>query len=723
MTAVDSADSLSLYKSTSFDLGNFGTLEAGPVAGKGYTGGGIAVTTDGASSTEYWTMIITRAYPLNGIMPSIVLGSPQLTSTPSVYSDYYVSSTGTIRSPLLALETTTSPAYVPITLTNNRNTPTVKGLEIPLNVNFLAYNSYLISDVGNIRFFNSTTFNSSSELPAWLEYYSGNTTNSANTATSSAVWIALKGTSITANSHITIYMVFENGVDFDGVYWGEAPELSQTYGQYDNGAQVFLYYNVAPTSISGWTTNKVAGLTTTAPTGSYFSSTDAYYANSANGDYMYTQIPALATNETMTFWTYTTGLGNVFFLTSSSGAGQMGRLDGRGGGDYTGLAATSSWTSWSAPSSGLDETTNKWYKYDIVLNGSRATGYIGSATNNLVTLGTATNTISITNKGDYVGLVGDALGASYISYWNGLIIRYLPNGGVFPSANFGTVVSGGVISTVLPSGNAGTVQLTAGSAFYENSNAASSCSIPSIDTAFVAPSTNGSYDITSGSTVCLWSQQYSSSTNLYSGTWALDLWANASTSGGSLGVSIYTTNSTGGLVSTIVSGGSTSSIGTTKSEVNTTTLSGGQGVVDANGYIEVKLSAPASVAFTVYWGYGQPTNFQSPMLFKNVLVLNNPTATSWLINLGVVSSSGTARMGNLTIAFQSPSSTQILMGTFNPTQQTIGPQVILPASSATYISVYASAESLGATTVVMALKIQSNPGGPYTQYALSLVVD
>jgi hypothetical protein len=201
------------------------------------------------------------------------------------------------------------------------------------------------------------------------------------------------------------------------------------------------------------------------------------------------------------------------------------------------------------------------------------------------------------------------------------------------------------------------------------------------------------------------------------------LWANASTSGSSLSVSIYTTNSTGDVVSTIVSGGSTLGIGKAKSEVNTTTLSGGQGVVDTNGYIEVKLSAPASIAFTVYWGSGQLTDFQSPMLFKDVLALNNPTATSWLINLGVASSSSTARIGNLTISFQSLSSTQIMIGTLIPTQQTIGSQVILPASSVTYISVYVSAESLGTTTILIALKIQSNPGGPYTQYALSLVVD
>ncbi len=196
---------------------------------------------------------------------------------------------------------------------------------------------------------------------------------------------------------------------------------------------------MAPQNLSGWTVVGVAGVTAAAVAGSYFHTQQAYYANSANGDYLYAQIPGFASNEIVTLWTYTTGLGNVYYLTNSAGAGQMGRLDGRGGADKSGLAATTSWTAWSAPT-GLDETKDIWYKYDIVINGASASSYIGPSTNNLGTLGAFANSLAVSNKGNYLGLIGDALGASYISYWNGMIIRCLPPNGVAPSVAFGSVL-------------------------------------------------------------------------------------------------------------------------------------------------------------------------------------------------------------------------------------------------------------------------------------------
>ena len=39
-------------------------------------------------------------------------------------------------------------------------------------------------------------------------------------------------------------MVFQTvSTNFDKNYWGEAPSLSGTYGQYDNGANVFTFYD------------------------------------------------------------------------------------------------------------------------------------------------------------------------------------------------------------------------------------------------------------------------------------------------------------------------------------------------------------------------------------------------------------------------------------------------------------------------------------------------
>jgi hypothetical protein len=77
LTAVDNNDYLYLYKNivssySSYNLAYYGNLEAS-AKGVGYIGGGIAVTTDGATSTDYFTMMIVRAYPPNGVMPSIYI--------------------------------------------------------------------------------------------------------------------------------------------------------------------------------------------------------------------------------------------------------------------------------------------------------------------------------------------------------------------------------------------------------------------------------------------------------------------------------------------------------------------------------------------------------------------------------------------------------------------------------------------------------------------------
>ncbi len=75
LTALDVNDNLSLYSSSTFALNDYGFSEITQTPGNGYTGGGIAVTTLGSTSTDYWTMIIERALPLNGIFPNVTIGS------------------------------------------------------------------------------------------------------------------------------------------------------------------------------------------------------------------------------------------------------------------------------------------------------------------------------------------------------------------------------------------------------------------------------------------------------------------------------------------------------------------------------------------------------------------------------------------------------------------------------------------------------------------------
>lgn len=131
-----------------------------------------------------------------------------------------------------------SPAsYVTITLTNSQTTPTPKDFQQLLKIDWNTYASDLNANVSNVRFFNSTSFSSSNELSGWIE------TNNTTSATSSNVWVNLSGTIIPASGSTTIYMAFLPTTASWSSHWGLAPQLSTVYGAFDNGANVFLFYN------------------------------------------------------------------------------------------------------------------------------------------------------------------------------------------------------------------------------------------------------------------------------------------------------------------------------------------------------------------------------------------------------------------------------------------------------------------------------------------------
>ena len=139
-------------------------------------------------------------------------------------------------------------AYVPITLTNNESTATGSGFQqLLLNIDMRSYEPFLNDDLSNVYF--SSDSAGSTVINSWLE--SGNSSTSAATTW----WVV---TSVAANSTTTIYMQ----VDLSGTSHrnntttGEAPQLSSTYAEYDNGANVFTnYWNFAGTGLpTGWTT-------------------------------------------------------------------------------------------------------------------------------------------------------------------------------------------------------------------------------------------------------------------------------------------------------------------------------------------------------------------------------------------------------------------------------------------------------------------------------------
>ncbi|MEM3861590.1 MAG: hypothetical protein QW203_03795 [Thermoplasmatales archaeon] len=139
-----------------------------------------------------------------------------------------------------------------ITLSNTTSTATPPNLQVRLNINFSAIVG-LNPNLSNIRFSSDQAGNNL--LYAWLESApQGTFTQGTNVSsyTSSNVWVNLGNNIIPANGSLNIYMqVLSSGTDFDGVYWGANPQWTSTYGQYDNGANVFPFYdNFAGTSLN-----------------------------------------------------------------------------------------------------------------------------------------------------------------------------------------------------------------------------------------------------------------------------------------------------------------------------------------------------------------------------------------------------------------------------------------------------------------------------------------
>jgi len=137
------------------------------------------------------------------------------------------------------------PNLFSIKLTNTQGvdtpSPFQQMLQLPVS-QLQSYTPILASDFHNIRFvYNGTG------IPAWLESISNGV---------ATIWVKLP-VSIPANSSITIDMEVDPSLNFDGNYWGENPSLSSTYGQYDNGINVFNFYdNFAGTTLSSkWVAN------------------------------------------------------------------------------------------------------------------------------------------------------------------------------------------------------------------------------------------------------------------------------------------------------------------------------------------------------------------------------------------------------------------------------------------------------------------------------------
>ena len=243
---------------------------------------------------------------------------------------------------------------------------------IPFNA--LAYQSYETSTLNNTEFF----YANGTIMPSWIE---GNVlnenSNALSTATNVIIWVKSPDTNtfLPANTGTattnTVYMGFAGtgattqNMLLSNTITGEAPQLSPSYGEYDDGASVFNFYdNFAGTTLSSkWT---VSGTDYTVNNGiSITGSSSATYIQSAS-EYnpetevtdFYSYVSALNTSG---YYYQGYSLANFavpqYLITDGSGAGLYYELynhDSSGGGvaDITGGSTTSYqiWSIWISTS-------------------------------------------------------------------------------------------------------------------------------------------------------------------------------------------------------------------------------------------------------------------------------------------------------------------------------------------------------------------------------------
>ena len=179
------------------------------------------------------------ALAVHGFYNSRLVAISSITVPPPSQSSPPVLPTASVASTSIDLggaPTAPSTADMQLVITNLQGVATGSNFQQMISFNSSAYSAYEAPDLGNIRFYQGSTY-----LYSWCE--SGCSQSSSN----AVFWISLPS-GIDANSKVMVDMHFgPTSSDYDGAYAGEAPQLSGTYAQYDNGAKVFpaFYQNFA----------------------------------------------------------------------------------------------------------------------------------------------------------------------------------------------------------------------------------------------------------------------------------------------------------------------------------------------------------------------------------------------------------------------------------------------------------------------------------------------
>jgi hypothetical protein len=287
--------------------------------------------------------------------------------------------------------------------------------------NYIAYNG----NIANFEFFTQ----SGSVIPAWIE---------SNQSGNLIIWVKLAN-GIPASSNTIIYLGFAskttNLLSSSGTSGiGEAPKLSSTYAQYDDGASVFNnYWNFAGTSLpSGWTSalnggsiNIHNGLTISSSSSKTTLAISPSITPLSNGEIFeqYVNVPS----------SINYGLVAGYGTTSSSTDTQNGYF---GGFDTDISTASGIWRTSSGSFSQLASASFPGAGTYIL--GLSWAGSSLVATTNYNSFASATSTTFSLSQVNQIVLRNANADGTSTTYW--LRTRAYPPSGVMPSYSFGSVV-------------------------------------------------------------------------------------------------------------------------------------------------------------------------------------------------------------------------------------------------------------------------------------------
>ena len=146
---------------------------------------------------------------------------------------------------------------IPITVYNPSSSATASPFDQEVFIDTNLYSSFLASNMQNVEF----TYNGN-VLDSWYEGNYQNTQNGID-ITDAIFWLNLPQIGGGGSETIDAVFYYPTSANlFNGNTVGEAPQLSSTYAQYDNGGNVFFdgYWNYAGTALpSGFSTVNTGG--------------------------------------------------------------------------------------------------------------------------------------------------------------------------------------------------------------------------------------------------------------------------------------------------------------------------------------------------------------------------------------------------------------------------------------------------------------------------------